>query len=169
MRQLFFIFVQSNLLSCNTLFTSFWKLHKQSLTASNGAVFHLYATLFLFSHCPKTCFIWSRVSLQETKKSAGANSVEKVGWQIHAAIHREALHCHVRMNRAVVKKEQTALLRKPKISRTFCLKLLCWEENFNLKWSNLERKKCTEKRWMFLLFMTCYRIVTWRKWDELCT
>jgi hypothetical protein len=53
MRQFFFIFIQSNLLGCNTLFTSFWKLHKQSLKASNGAAFHLYVTLFLFSQCPK--------------------------------------------------------------------------------------------------------------------
>jgi len=144
-RQLFFILFQSNLLGCNTLFTYFWKLHKQSLTASNGAVFYLYATLSLFSHCSKTCFIWSRISLQETKKSAGAKSDEKGGWQIHAAIRHEALHYHVRM-----KKEPTALLRTPKISRTLCLKLRCWGENFDLKWRNLERKNARRRdEWFY--------------------
>jgi hypothetical protein len=53
------------------------------------------------------------------KNSTDVKSVEKGGWQIRAAIHQEALHYHVRMSRdVVVKNEPTALLRKPKISRT---------------------------------------------------
>jgi hypothetical protein len=106
-----------------------------------------YVTLFLFAHCPKACFIWSRISLQGgKKKSAVAKSVEKGGWQIHAAIHQEALHYRVRMSRdVVVKKGPTALLRKPKISRTLCLKLRCWGETFDLKWRNLERKMYGEE------------------------
>jgi hypothetical protein len=47
------------------------------------------------------------------------NKLKKGGWQIHAAIHQKALHYHARMSRdVVVKEEPTALLPKPKISRT---------------------------------------------------
>jgi len=147
----FFIFVQSNLLGCNIIFTSFWKLHNHSLKASNGAVFHWYVTLFFFSQCPETCFIWNRISLQETEKnSADAKSVEKGGWQIHAAIRQEALHYHVRMSREfVVEKEPTALLRKPKISRTLSVfESAVLGRQFWPKMEEFREKKCVEKRWM---------------------
>jgi len=121
-------------------------------------LFFIY--MLLYSYSPNV--------LKHASFEVGFHFRKQKNWLVRSQLKKvgdrqthEALHYHVRMDRVVVeKKEPTALLRKPKISRTLRLKLRCWGENFDLKWRNLERKNSRRIDEFFLLFMTYYWIVT---------
>jgi hypothetical protein len=108
----------------------------------------LFIYMLLYSYSPS---VLKHASFEVGFHFRKQKKKKKIGWCEVRWKRWVALHYHVRMSRDVfVKKEPTALLRKPKISRTLSVfEITVLGRKLWPKMEEFREKKCTEKRWMF--------------------